>query len=163
FFVGCNSASRDKEIKSFDVIEPAHASHPSWSAQSNIYEVNLRQYSASGSIKDFEKHLPRLKDMGVEILWFMPVTPIGREGRKMKQTELGSYYAVRDYKAFNEEYGTMDDWKIFVRHAHEMRFKVITDWVANHSAPDNHWMKTHPAFYVKDSAGNTVAPYNWTD
>ena len=111
--------------------------HPDWSAQSNIYEVNLRQYSAAGTIVAFENDLPRLKDMGVEILWFMPVTPIGLEGRKMTEKDLGSYYAVKDYKGFNPEFGTMDDWKAFVKHAHEMGFKVITDWVANHSAPDN--------------------------
>ena len=138
----------------------AQTPHPSWSAQSNIYEVNLRQYSASGSIKDFEKHLPRLKNMGVEILWFMPITPIGKEGRKMTEDELGSYYAVRDYKAVNEEFGTMADWKAMVKHAHSMGFKVITDWVPNHSAPDNHWIKVHPNFYVKDSAGNFVWPHD---
>lgn len=77
--------------------------HPAWSRQSNIYEVNLRQYSPSGSVKDFEKHLSRLRNMGVEILWFMPVTPIGVEGRKMTSNDLGSYYAVKNYKAFNEE------------------------------------------------------------
>ena len=87
-------------------------SHPAWSAQSNIYEVNLRQYTASSSMKDFEKSLPRLKKMGVDILWFMPITPIGIEGRKMTGNDLGSYYAARDYKAINPEFGTMSDWKI---------------------------------------------------
>ena len=137
--------------------------HPGWSAQSNIYEINLRQYSAIGSIKDFEKDLPRLKKMGVEILWFMPITPIGKEGRKATEADLGSYYAVRDYKAVNEEFGTMADWKALVKHAHSMGFKVITDWVPNHSSPDNTWIKNHPNFYVKDSLGNFVAPYDWTD
>ena len=137
--------------------------HSAWSAQSNIYEVNLRQFSAAGTIMAFEKALPRLKDMGVEVLWFMPVTPIGIKGRKMTESDLGSYYAVKDYKGFNPEFGTMDDWKAFVKHAHDMGFKVITDWVANHSAPDNHWVKAHPDFYAKDSAGNLVAPYDWTD
>ena len=141
----------------------AQIPHPAWSAQSNIYEVNLRQYSSSGSIKDFEKSLPRLKKMGVEILWFMPITPIGKEGRKMTESELGSYYAVMDYKAVNPEFGTMSDWKALVKHAHGMGFKVITDWVANHSAADNHWIKMHPAFYVHDASGNTVSPYDWTD
>ena len=137
--------------------------YPSWNAQSNIYEVNLRQYSPSGSIKDFEKHLPRLKQMGVEILWFMPITPIGKEGRKMTESELGSYYAVMDYKAVNPEFGTMANWKLMVKHAHALGFKVITDWVANHSAVDNPWMKNHPTFYVHDASGNTVSPYDWTD
>ena len=136
---------------------------PAWSLQSNIYEVNLRQYTSEGTIKAFQKHLPRLKKMGVEILWFMPITPIGIEGRKMNEKELGSYYAVRNYKQVNEEYGTMADWKAFVKTAHSMGFKVITDWVANHSSPDNPWTKNHPGFYVKDSTGKMVAQYDWTD
>ncbi|MEO6583715.1 MAG: alpha-amylase family glycosyl hydrolase [Ferruginibacter sp.] len=136
---------------------------PAWSLQSNIYEVNLRQYSSSGSIKDFQKHLPRLRKMGVEILWFMPITPIGIEGRKMNVDELGSYYAVRNYKAVNEEFGTLADWKTLVTQAHSLGFKVITDWVPNHSAPDNPWIKNHPDFYAKDSLGNMIAPFDWTD
>ncbi len=145
--------------------EPAagDSTQPVWSAQTNIYEINLRQYTPEGTISAFEKHLPRLKDMGVEVLWFMPITPIGVEGRKMTEKDLGSYYAVKDYKAFNPELGTMEDWKGFVKRAHEMGFKVITDWVANHTAPDNHWMNAHPDFYAKDSAGKTIAPFDWTD
>lgn len=101
--------------------------------------------------------------MGVQILWFMPVTPIGIEGRKADETQLGSYYSVRDYKAVNPEFGTMEDWKHLVNLAHRMGFKVITDWVANHSSPDNGWIKRHPGFYAKDSAGNIVIPFDWTD
>jgi glycosidase len=139
-------------------------SHPAWSLQSNIYEVNLRQYSQSGSIKDFEKHLQRLKNMGVEILWFMPITPIGIEGRKMNESDLGSYYAVRNYKEVNSEFGTMADWKGLVKHAHAMGFKVITDWVPNHSSPDNPWIKNHPDFYAKDKNGTIIPPNpDWTD
>lgn len=140
-------------------VKPTH----SWALQSNVYEVNLRQYSQSGSIKDFQIHLPRLKKMGVEILWFMPITPIGKESRKMTEAELGSYYAVRNYKQVNEEFGTMADWKVLVKKAHSMGFKVITDWVPNHSAPDNPWIKNHPAFYAKDKDGNMIAPFDWTD
>jgi len=161
FSVGCNDEK--KKEPEVTAVPAQHSSHPDWSAQSNIYEVNLRQYSSSGSIKEFEKHLPRLKEMGVEVLWFMPITPIGIEGRKMTEKELGSYYAVKDYKGFNEEFGTMNDWKSFVKNAQAMGFKVITDWVANHSAVDNHWMKAHPGFYIRDSAGKTVTPYDWTD
>lgn len=134
-----------------------------WSKQTNIYEVNLRQYTASGSFADFAKSLPRLKDMGVEILWFMPITPIGIEGRKMTAADLGSYYAVRNYKAVNEEFGTMDEWKTLVKTAQGMGFKVITDWVANHTSLDNPWVKTHPDFYVKDSTGKLLSPFDWTD
>jgi glycosidase len=156
FHISCNNRT---ENNTSSVSE----SHPSWAAQSNIYEVNLRQYSAAGTLSEFEKSLPRLKEMGVEIFWFMPVTPIGLEGRKMNEKEMGSYYAVKDYKAFNPDYGTMDDWKAFVKKAQAMGFKVIVDWVANHSSPDNNWVKTHPQFYVKDSAGNLIPPFDWTD
>ncbi|MEP6616019.1 MAG: alpha-amylase family glycosyl hydrolase [Ginsengibacter sp.] len=141
----------------------AQNSHPAWSSQTNIYEVNLRQYSASGSFKDFATHLTRLKNMGVQVLWFMPLTPIGIEGRKETTDELGSYYAVKDYKAVNPEFGTMNEWKALVKKAHVMGFKVITDWVPNHSSPDNIWIKTHPDFYKKDSAGNFMIPHDWSD
>jgi len=141
----------------------AQSSPPAWSLQSNIYEVNLRQYSQSGSFADFEKHLPRLRKMGVEILWFMPITPIGKLGRKMTENDLGSYYAVKDYKAVNPEFGTMAGWKALVKKAHALGFKVIIDWVANHTANDNHWLTAHPDFYVRDSAGNAVSPFDWTD
>jgi alpha-amylase len=137
--------------------------HPVWSYQSNIYEVNLRQYSGDGSFKSFAKSLPRLKEMGVEILWFIPINPIGLEGRKFKQTDLGSYYAVKDYYAVNSEFGTMDDWKALVKQAHDMGFKVLMDWVANHSSPDNFWMNAHPAFYKRDSTGKAVIPNGWDD
>ena len=155
----CNNNQKEKEKEA--IVETGV--HPGWSAQSNIYEVNLRQYSAAGTITAFEKALPRLKDMGVEVLWFMPITPIGLEGRKMTEKEMGSYYAVKDYKAFNPDYGTMDEWKAFVKKAQGMGFKVIVDWVANHSSPDNNWVKTHPQFYAKDSAGNLIPPFDWTD
>lgn len=143
--------------------ESTQFSHPKWSEQSNVYEVNLRQYSEAGTIKEFEKSLPRLKEMGVEILWFMPVTPIGLENRKENASELGSYYAVKNYKEINPEFGTMDDWKSLVKNARSMGFKIITDWVANHSAPDNPWVKNHPDFYAKDSSGKMIAPFDWTD
>ena len=161
FNVACNEEKKNGAEPAVPA-EQKHG-HPAWSAQSNIYEVNLRQYSSSGSILEFEKHLPRLKDMGVDILWFMPITPIGKEGRKMNEKELGCYYAVRDYKSFNEEFGTMEQWKTFVKNAQGKGFKVITDWVANHSARDNHWLTMHPGFYERDSAGKTISPYDWTD
>ena len=148
----------------FDLGASAQKSvHPEWALQSNIYEVNLRQYSKSGSIKDFATHLPRLRKMGVEILWFMPITPIGIAERKEKLSDLGSYYAVRDYKTVNEEFGTMKDWKALVKKAHALGFKVITDWVPNHSSPDNHWITAHPDFYALDKDGQIISPNGWTD
>lgn len=161
FTQSCNNTDQSDGTKATTV--DSENMHPDWSAQSNIYEINLRQFTPEGTITAFEANLPRLKDMGVEVLWFMPVTPIGVEGRKMTEKDLGSYYAVKDYKAFNPEFGTMEQWKAFVKKAHDMGFKVITDWVANHSAPDNPWLRSNPDFYAKDSAGKFIAPYDWTD
>src|SRR5258706_4789479 len=110
--------------------------HPAWIMQGNIYEVNVRQYTPEGTFKAFEKQLDRLKDMGVQTLWFMPINPIGKLDRK---GTLGSYYAVSDYKDVNPEFGTMQDWKDLVNHAHEKGFKVIIDWVPNHTAADHPW------------------------
>ncbi len=120
-----------------------------WVHTTNIYEVNLRQYTAEGSINAFAAHLPRLKDMGVKTLWFMPLTPIAQ---KNKKGSLGSYYASADYEAVSAEFGTLDDFKKLVKQAHELGFKIIIDWVANHTGWDHKWTKEHPDWYRKDSA-----------
>lgn len=134
--------------------------HPAWIMQGNIYEVNVRQYTPEGTFKAFEKSLPRLKKMGVQTLWFMPINPISKVDRK---GTLGSYYAVSDYMAINPEYGTMNDWKELVKHCHEMGFKVIIDWVPNHTGADNYWLTAHPDFFVKDSTGKPLSPFDWSD
>lgn len=134
--------------------------HPAWIMQGNIYEVNVRQYTPEGTFKAFEKHLDRLKEMGVQTLWFMPINPIGKADRK---GVMGSYYAVSDYTGINPEFGTLGDWKAMVTRAHEMGMKVIIDWVPNHSSPDHRWLTTHPDFYVKDSLGKAAVPFDWTD
>jgi len=134
--------------------------HPAWIMQGNIYEVNVRQYTAEGTFKAFEKHLQRIKNMGVQTLWFMPIYPISQKDRK---GSLGSYYAISNYEAVNPEFGTLSDWKELVNKAHAMGFKVIIDWVANHTGADHYWLQTHPDFYLKDSAGNFVVAYDWTD
>ena len=134
---------------------------PDWSKNATIYEVNVRQYTPEGTFKAFEKHLPELKDIGVKILWLMPINPIGVKNRK---GTLGSYYSIRNYKTINPEYGTLNDFKELVKKAHQMGMKVLIDWVANHTAWDNVWVKTHPDFYTKDSAGKFVPPVkDWTD
>lgn len=135
--------------------------HPEWSKNANIYEVNIRQYTPEGTFKTFEKSLPRLKEMGVDILWIMPIYPIGEVERK---GTLGSYYAVKDYRKVNPEFGTLDDFKELVKNAHSMGFKVILDWVANHSAPDNFLTKEHPDWYKHDSTGKIIPPVaDWSD
>ena len=120
-----------------------------WMKRTNVYEVNVRQYSTEGTFKAFARDLPRLRDMGVETLWFMPITPIARKGMK---GVLGSQYAAADYTSINPEFGTLDDFKNLVNQAHALGFKVIIDWVANHTGWDHVWTKQHPEWYEKDPA-----------
>ena len=135
--------------------------HPDWTYNSVMYEVNIRQFSPEGTFAGVEEQLPRLKDLGVDILWLMPMYEIGTEGRK---GTLGSYYAISDYKKVNPEFGTMEDFEHLLAKAHELGFKVILDWVANQTAPDNVWMNEKPAdFYERDSLGNAIWEYDWTD
>ncbi|WP_276484516.1 alpha-amylase family glycosyl hydrolase [Paraflavitalea pollutisoli] len=133
---------------------------PDWIRQSNIYEVNIRQYTPEGTFQAFAASLPRLKQMGVDILWFMPVTPISKTDRK---GTLGSYYAVADYKAINPEFGTLADFKQLVQQAHDNGFKVIVDWVANHTGADHPWLTAHPDFYNRDSTGKAKYAFDWSD
>ena len=121
--------------------------HPQleWIYSSNIYEVNLRQYTLEGTFEAFGKHLPRLKDMGVQILWFMPITPISIKGRL---GSLGSYYAAKNYLETNPEYGTINDFQKLVKDANESGFKIIIEWVANHTGNEHHWFIEHPENYT---------------
>jgi len=122
---------------------------PEWTHATNIYEVNIRQYTKEGSFKAFGNELARLADMGIKTLWFMPITPIAQ---KNKKGVLGSYYAASDYISANPEFGTLDDFRILVRQAHDLGFKVIIDWVANHTGWDHKWTIEHPDYYKKDTA-----------
>lgn len=132
-----------------------------WTEDAVMYEVNVRQYTPEGTFNAFAGELPRLKELGVEILWFMPIHPIGVENRK---GTLGSYYSIKDYKAVNPEFGTFDDFKNLVAKAHEMGFKVLIDCVANHTAWDHVWIKEHKDWYTQDSLGNVVPPVaDWSD
>lgn len=134
--------------------------HLKWTRNAVIYEVNVRQYTKEGTFAAFEQHLPRLKELGVDVLWFMPIHPIAEKNRK---GTLGSYYSVQDYKGINPEFGTKEDFKRLVDKAHKQGFKVIIDWVANHTGWDNKWITEHPDWYSKDSANNIISPYDWTD
>ena len=134
---------------------------PEWAKNATIYEVNIRQYTKEGTFKAFEEEMPRLRKMGVDILWLMPIYPIGEKGRKGTR---GSYYAVKDYRAVNKEFGSMDDLKHLVKTAHAQGFKIILDWVANHSAPDNDLVNKHPEWYTHDSLGHIIPPVpDWSD
>ncbi len=131
---------------------------PSFLSNSNLYEVNVRQYTPEGTFKAFEQHLPRLKDMGVEILWMMPIHPIGELNRK---GTLGSYYSIQNHKGINSEFGTEEDFADLISKVHSLNMKIIIDWVANHASWDNIWTKTNSEYFLKDSTGNYVAP--WED
>ena len=138
-----------------------HFTPPAWVYHTNIYEVNIRQYTPEGTLNAFAEHLPRLKEMGVETLWFMPLQPIGKKNRK---GTLGSYYSISDYISLNPEYGTYDDLASVIDKIHELNMKVIIDWVANHTAWDHVWTLTRPDFFSKDEAGNFRPPYpDWAD
>lgn len=134
--------------------------HADWSRNAVIYEVNTRQYSDSGNFAGVMQQLPRLKELGADILWFMPIHPISELNRK---GELGSYYAVRDYKAVNPEFGTLDDFKATVDSAHALGMKVIIDWVPNHTGCDNAWVTEHPEYYKLNEDSLMYGPFDWTD
>ena len=126
-----------------------------------IYEVNVRQYTEEGTFNAFATHLPKLKELGVDILWFMPIHPIGKLNRK---GELGSYYSISDYRGVNQEFGTLDDFKSLVNAAHELDMLVMIDLVAGHTAWDHSWISAHPEWYLKDDQGNIIPPNpDWTD
>ena len=134
--------------------------HADWVQQAVLYQVNVRQFTPEGTFAAAERQLDRLAALGVDILWLMPIHPIGVEGRK---GSLGSYYAVQDYCAVNPEFGTLADFDHFLAAAHDKGFKVILDWVANHTGRDHAWTKEHRDWYFLDSLGNLATQYDWTD
>lgn len=133
-----------------------------WTQSSAIYEVNVRQYTEEGTFNAFAEHLDEIKAMGIDILWFMPIHPISEKNRSGK---LGSYYSITDYKEVNPEFGTKEDFKKLVDTAHDKGFKVMMDWVANHTGWDCEWIEKHPDWYTQDSKGNVISPLNmgWPD
>jgi len=150
--VACKKAAPEENV--------THVIHPEWAKNAVIYQVNVRQFSPEGTFAAVEPQLDRLAELGVDILWLMPIHPIGVEGRK---GTLGSYYAVQDYCAVNPEFGTLEDFDHFLAAAHEKGFKVILDWVANHTGRDHAWTREHRDWYHLDKDGNLATQYDWTD
>jgi len=143
------------------------AAHPEWARDAVIYEVNVRQFTPEGTFTAFAGHLARLDSLGVDILWLMPVQPIGVAGRK---GPLGSYYAVSDYRKANPEFGTEAELRAVIDSAHALGMRVILDWVPNHTANDHTWITEHPDWYVRNADGtisvardNEGNPTDWTD
>ena len=144
---------------------PAHASArqyslPQWAATSTMYEVNVRQYSPEGTFQAVTNSLPRLKKLGVGILWLMPIHPISQVKRK---GVLGSPYSVADYKGINPEFGSAADLHTLITEAHQLGLKVILDWVPNHSGWDNQWL-ANKSWYHTGLNGEVISPNSdWTD
>ncbi|MDP8994081.1 MAG: alpha-amylase family glycosyl hydrolase [Pseudomonadota bacterium] len=136
--------------------------HPEWSRDAVLYQINTRQFTPEGTFRAARAELPRLQRLGVDILWLMPVHPIGEVNRK---GTLGSPYSVRDYYGVNPEFGTRDDLRAFIGEAHRLGMRVILDWVANHSAWDNPLAAEHPNWYERDWRGNfrSTPWWDWTD
>lgn len=154
-----NNETTDSRYQPKEFVE---VKHPEWSKNATIYEVNVRQFTPEGTFKAFEAHLPRIKKMGIDIIWLMPIHPIGVEKRK---GTLGSYYSVKDYYGINPEFGTKADFKHLVDKIHNMGMYVIVDWVANHSSWDNPLAKEHPDWYTKTEEGDFQPTpwYDWDD
>ena len=157
FFISCND---QKELSTnFNINEIKDGV---------IYEANIRQYSESGKFKDFTKDIYKLKDLGVKIIWLMPIHPISKTNRK---GTLGSYYSISDYKAVNPEFGNKDDLDKLIKEAHKHDMLVILDWVANHTGWDHKWIENKPDYYTKNENGEITDPINpstgeswgWTD
>jgi glycosidase len=157
--VACKNQTQNKEKMNNT---PSEAKTINDTALENavIYEANIRQYSPEGTFNAFTKDIPKLKQLGVKIVWLMPIYPISKKDRK---GPLGSYYAIANYTKVNPEFGNLTDLKKLVNTAHENGMYVILDWVANHTGRDHHWLTEHPDFYVRDDKGNPVAPFDWTD
>lgn len=147
------------DLSRYQPIPDVRLQHPGWSKNAVIYQINTRQFTPEGTFRAAESHLPRLKALGVDILWLMPIHPIGVKNRK---GSLGSPYSVRDYYAVNPEFGTLADLQHFVQAAHAAGMYVILDWVANHTAWDNPLVDEHPEWYARDWKGD-LRPTPWWD
>jgi glycosidase len=147
--LSCNSAAKDT------------TEMPGWAVNKVIYELNIRQFSPEGTFNAATERLDELQELGVGILWLMPIQPIGAEKRKGR---LGSYYSIRDYVGLNPEFGTSEDFRRFMNEAHKRDMRVILDWVANHSSWDNHLITDHPDWYTHNEEGEIIPPVaDWSD
>ena len=151
--------SNSIDLDPYQPKEYVKVTHPEWSKNATIYQLNTRQFSEEGTFKAAQTQLPRIKELGVDIIWLMPINPIGKKNRK---GTLGSPYSVKDYYGVNPEFGTFQDLKNFVNEAHKLGMYVILDWVANHTAWDNELVEKHPEWYAKDYKGD-FRPTPWWD
>jgi glycosidase len=164
---GCKNAP-DTTSESQEAPKGKKLQAPDWAKNATIYEMNIRQYTPEGTFNAIRSHLPRIADMGVKIVWLMPIHPISETKRK---GTLGSYYAVSGFRDVNPEFGTLYDLKVLVNEIHNQGMRVLLDWVPHHTGWDHPWITEHPEFYSKDAEGNIIDPINeetgepwgWTD
>lgn len=185
--LSCKEDKKETEKITIENTKEIAAFTPEMTENAIIYEANIRQYSSEGTFNQFTKDIPKLKELGVKIIWVMPIFPISETKRKatggddskfaseMPEAEqskyLGSYYAVSDFKKVNPEFGTIEDFRNLVKTAHENDIYVILDWVPNHTGWDHIWIKEHPEFYTQNKKGEIIDPINpetgetwgWTD
>ena len=168
--LSCTRTAQQASLEKYVVV--TQVTNPEWSKNAVIYEVNIRQHTPDGTFQAFMQDMPRLEEMGIDILWLMPIFPIGEKFRKATQTGfvyeiakkeqrekyLGSYYSIRDYRAVNPEFGTIQDLKALVDKAHELGMHVILDIAINHTAWDHEWVTTHPEYYTRIDTTNP--PWN---
>lgn len=185
-FISCkNDKVRSVESGETEMSEKLAQVGPAIMENSVIYEANIRQYSPEGTFNAFTKDIPQLKNLGVKVIWLMPVYPVSMKNRKatgdlsvedIKDPEernkyLGSYYAISDYTAINPDMGTKEDFQKLINTAHDNGIYVILDWVANHTGWDHKWITEHPEYYHKNKKGEVTDPLNpetgeswgWTD
>jgi glycosidase len=141
---------------------PTSYDRPEWNEEAVVYEISVRDFTEEGTFRAIIPHLPRLKEMGVTVLWLMPIHPIGKERRL---GEWGSPYSVRDYFEVHSAYGTKEDFRALVESVHDQDMRLILDLVANHTAWDHPWIEAHPEWYEQDEDGNITHPEGteWTD
>jgi glycosidase len=133
--------------------------HPKWCKNAVMYQINTRQFTQEGTFTAAIGQLPRLRELGIDIIYLMPINPIGLKNRK---GSLGSPYAVQNYMEVNPEFGTLQDFKTLVQAIHSLGMFVIVDWVANHSAWDNVLVEQHPQWYSRNHQGE-FHPTPWWD
>ena len=173
-FMSCKTEKKNGVLVVEEISNKIAEITPEMMETAVIYEANIRQYSPEGTFAEFTKDIPQLKQLGVKIIWMMPIFPISETKRKAtggdfayliedeaeRKKALGSYYAVSDFTRVNPEFGTIDDFRTLLKTAHDNGIYVILDWVPNHTGWDHPWLKTNPEFYAKNSKGEITDPLN---
>ncbi|NNF57765.1 MAG: alpha-amylase [Rhodothermaceae bacterium] len=161
-FAGCATEPTTESPSADPEPEAPEVERPNWVENAVLYEVSVRSFTEEGTFQAIIPRLDALKAMSVTTIWLMPIHPVGEAERKGR---LGSPYSVRDYRAVDPAFGTLEDFRALVDATHERGMTLILDWIANHTARDHAWTQAHPDWYTQDEAGTIVHPEgtDWTD